>query len=78
MQPGWQLCHGIASEGPKGDLPYNIPQAEDQLRGIVKRFKADENYHAEYRKFTPMEQGHAERAPPRSQTGSCGISRISA
>ncbi|XP_067943262.1 uncharacterized protein [Watersipora subatra] len=55
----------------KADLPYNRLQAESRLRGLVKKFKAEPSYHAEYRKFMNklIEQGHVEKAPLSSEPG---------
>ena len=52
-------------------LPYNRTQAENRLKGIVRKFKTDPSYHNEYKRFMNnlIEQGHVEKAPASAEPG---------
>lgn len=53
------------------DLPNNRVQAVKRLEGLFKKFKADPDYHKEYRDFMEslIREGHAEEAPETSEIG---------
>ncbi|XP_067927966.1 uncharacterized protein [Watersipora subatra] len=52
-------------------LPLNRIQTEKRLAGIVKKFRADPEYHEEYRNFIEdlIKNGHAEEAPETGEPG---------